>query len=369
MLAREVNVGLGVRSYPIWIGEGLLAGLGARIRQRVAGERVLVITNPTVQDLYGAAVAASLSAAGLKVFWAGIPDGEEHKTLATAAHLYDMSFNAGLDRDCPVVALGGGVVGDIAGFVASTYMRGVPFVQVPTTLLAQVDSSVGGKVAVNHPRGKNIIGAFYQPVLVLADVETLRTLPERELRAGIAEIIKYGVIRDGAFFAWLETNLEGLLAGDPEALAYAVEVSCRIKAQVVEEDETERNLRQILNYGHTIGHAVEALTDYRVYVHGEAVGIGMAAAARLAVRLGLLDEAAEHRIVSLVRRAGLPSAIPAALEFEQAWTSMERDKKARGGRITFVLPEAVGRVRICPGVAPEAVRGLFEAGMGSAAKR
>jgi 3-dehydroquinate synthase len=358
-LTRILTVELGARSYPIHIGAGLLSGLGEKIRKQVTGRRVLVVTNPTVKKLYGAVADRSLAAAGLDLYWAEIPDGEEHKTLAVAARLYDLAFDAGLDRDCPVVALGGGVVGDITGFVAATYLRGVPFVQVPTTLLAQVDSSVGGKVAVNHPRGKNIIGAFYQPRLVVADTDTLLTLPEREIRAGIGEIIKYGVIADAEFFAWLENNLERLSAGNPETLAYAVEISCRIKAAVVAADETEQGHRQILNYGHTIGHAIESLTDYREYLHGEAISIGMVAAARLAVRLGMLDETAQGRIEHLVQRAGLPTALPPGLDFEAVLASLQRDKKARAGRITFILPEAVGRVRICPDIASSVLRPLF----------
>jgi len=359
-LRREVTVNLGAsRSYPIFLGEGILPGLGDETRKRVTGGRVLVVTNPTVGSLWGREAERSLAEAGFAVYRAEIPDGEEYKTLDTAAHLYDRAFEAGLDRSCAVVALGGGVVGDVAGFTAATYMRGVPLVQVPTTLMAQVDSSVGGKVAVNHPRGKNIIGAFYQPVLVLADVGTLRTLPGRELRAGIAEVIKYGVISDAAFFGWLEENLERLLKGDPEALTYAVEMSCRIKARVVEADETEQGLRRVLNYGHTFGHALEALTGYRVYVHGEAVAVGMVAAAKLSVLLGLLDEESYSRIEQLVRRAGLPADIPADLSFEAALTCMERDKKAQDGRITFVLPEAVGRVGFYPDPPADMLRRLF----------
>ena len=350
MTTRELRVGLGRRHYPIRIGEQLLPALGPEVRARVRGFGALLVTNPTVGALYGPVVRRSLDDAGLKVFYVEIPDGEEHKTLDTAARLYDRAFAAGLDRDCPLIALGGGVIGDITGFAAATYLRGVPFVQVPTTLLAQVDSSVGGKVGVNHPRGKNIIGAFYQPVLVLADVGTLRSLPARELRAGIAEVIKYGVILDADFFAWLENNLERLLTKDAAALAYAVEVSCRLKAQVVEADETEQGFRQILNYGHTVGHAVEALTGYRALVHGEAVGLGMVAAARLAVLLGMLDAAHSRRIEALVRRAGLPTEIPAGLGAEELWATMARDKKARAGRVTFILPEAIGRVRIVPEV-------------------
>ncbi|MGQ9497218.1 MAG: 3-dehydroquinate synthase [Desulfotomaculales bacterium] len=355
----EVTVNLGGRSYPILVGTGLLAQLGELLRAGFGALRVMVITNPTVRNLYGTAVENSLRRAGWDTVWAQMPDGEEHKTLATVETLYDLALDHELDRACPVVALGGGVVGDTAGFFAATYQRGVPFVQVPTTLLAQVDASVGGKVGVNHPRGKNMIGAFYQPRLVVADLDTLATLPLREIRVGLAEIIKYGVIRDAAFFAWLEENLERLLRLEREALAHAVATSCRIKAGVVEEDETEAGLRQILNYGHTVGHALEALTDYRVYHHGEAVAIGMAVAARLAVAMGLLAHDQAVRIISLIRRAGLPSEMPREFSVDELVKAMRLDKKARGGGHTFVLPEAIGSVRIVPRVDVDMIKSVL----------
>lgn len=361
MIRSEVTVNLGKRSYPILVGTGLLAQLGELLRAGFGALRVMVITNPTVRNLYGTAVENSLRRAGWDTVWAEMPDGEEHKTLATVETLYDLALDRELDRACPVVALGGGVVGDTAGFFAATYQRGVPFVQVPTTLLAQVDASVGGKVGVNHPRGKNMIGAFYQPRLVVADLDTLATLPLREIRAGLAEVIKYGVIRDAAFFAWLEENVERLLRLEREALAHAVATSCRIKAAVVEEDETEAGLRQILNYGHTVGHALEALTDYRVYHHGEAVAIGMAVAARLAVELGLLAGEDAARIVSLIRRAGLPTEVPERFSPGELIRAMRLDKKTRGGRLTLVLPEAIGRVRIASGIPEATVRRALHA--------
>lgn len=337
---------LGDRSYPIYIGAGILPELGDYLRKLPVEKKALLVTNPTVNRLYGKAAADSLARAGFRVTVAEVGDGEEYKTLATAEELYDRAFAAELDRKSPVIALGGGVVGDVAGFVAATYMRGVPFVQVPTTLLAQVDSSVGGKVAVNHPRGKNIIGAFYQPCLVLTDISTLSSLPAREVRSGLAEVIKYGVIWSTEFFAWLEKNIERLLAGDAEALVYAVRESCRIKARVVAEDETEQGLRAILNYGHTVGHAIEAVTGYTRYTHGEAVGIGMAAAARLAAALGMLPESHRARIEALVRRAGLPAELPAGLAAGDLLECIYHDKKVTGGRLTFVLPERIGRVVI-----------------------
>lgn len=352
----SVQVELGRRGYPIYIGGGLLDGLAEYIKGVNFGHKALLVSNRTVAALYGAKVSTGLSAAGLEVFPAEIGEGEEYKTLATAEKLYDLAFNSELDRSCPVVALGGGVVGDIAGFVAATYLRGVPFIQVPTTLLAQVDSSVGGKVAVNHPRGKNIIGAFYQPALVLADTACLRTLPPREIKSGLAEVIKYGVIADAGFWDWLEEHLDDLLSLDGEALARAVAVSCRIKAAVVAEDETEQGRRAILNFGHTVGHAVEALTGYTGYNHGEAVGIGMVCAARLAVRLGLLPRAEADRLAALIARAGLPTEVPGGLSAADLLESMRRDKKVLDGQLTFVLPVAPGRVEILRDVPEEAVR-------------
>lgn len=341
---KTVRVNLGPRSYPIHIGSGLVKDLGNYMKAFHYGKKALLISNPAVSALYGDVVKESLVRSGFEVVAAEIGDGEEHKTLATAEKLYDLAFSRELDRRCPVVALGGGVVGDVAGFVAATYLRGVPFIQVPTTLLAQVDSSVGGKVAVNHPKGKNIIGAFYQPGLVLADTDTLGTLPAREIKSGLAEVVKYGVIWNAGFFAWLEENIGKLLGGDQEALAVAVWESCGIKARVVEEDETEQGLRAILNYGHTVGHAVEALTEYKRFTHGEAVGIGMAAAARLAEALGMLKTSDRLRIVNLVRETGLPVDLPEGLSPEDMIESFYHDKKVTGGRLTFVLPEGIGRV-------------------------
>lgn len=356
---KTVRVNLGRRSYSILIGNGLLKSLGSCMKEYNFEKKVLLISNPTVFNLYGGIVKESLSNSGFTVVAAEIGDGEEYKTLATAEKLYDVAFSNELDRRCPVVALGGGVVGDVAGFVAATYLRGVPFIQVPTTLLAQVDSSVGGKVAVNHPRGKNIIGAFYQPGLVLADTDTLTTLPARETKSGLAEVIKYGVIWSAEFFTWLEENMDKLLVGEREALAAAVHESCRIKARVVEEDETEQGLRAILNFGHTVGHAVEALTEYKVYTHGEAVGIGMAAAARLAETMVLLEAAHREKIENLVRRACLPADIPPGLSPEEMLESIYHDKKVTGGRLTFVLPESIGKVVIRKDIDEAAVKGVL----------
>lgn len=342
-----ITVDLGVRSYNICIGSGILPELGGRyLKTLPVGKKVLVITNPKVRRLYGQIVKECLSGAGYAVLVGEMGDGEKYKTMATAERLYDLAYASGIDRLSPVVALGGGVVGDTAGFVAATYLRGVPLIQVPTTLLAQVDSSVGGKVAVNHPRGKNIIGVFYQPRLVLADVNLLKTLPPRELRSGLAEVIKYGVIWSEEFFSWLEENIEALLAGEAGSLVHVVRESCRIKAKVVEADETEGGLRAILNYGHTAGHAVEALTGYKKYTHGEAVGIGMVVAARLARSLDLLDFSELSRIEALVRRVGLPHELPENLLVEDLVESFSHDKKVAGGKLTFVLPGRIGKVDI-----------------------
>ncbi len=347
---REVKVNLGNRAYNIIIDRGLLARAGRLIARLPVGRKAMLVTNPLVGEMYADLLTESLSRAGITVTRVDVPDGERYKTLASAEMLYDRAFSAGLDRRCPVVALGGGVVGDLAGFVAATYMRGVPFIQVPTTLLAQVDSSVGGKVAVNHPRGKNIIGAFYQPALVISDTDTLRTLDGREIRSGLAEVIKYGIIGDAAFFNWLESNIDRVLALEPEALAHVIERSCRSKARVVENDETEQGNRAILNLGHTVGHAIEALAGYGRYTHGEAVAIGTAVAARMAVDMGLLQAEEEQRIRNLLARAGLPLAVPEELATGDIINSMYGDKKTFGGEITFILLKTIGSAVICKNV-------------------
>lgn len=355
MTSGGVFIDLGPRSYRIHIGYGLLGSVGEIVKGHFQGQKVMVVTNPTVNALYGKTVQDRLEKAGILTVVAEIPDGEEYKALSTAEGLYDLAYSRELDRKSPVIALGGGVVGDLAGFVAATYLRGVPFIQIPTTLLAQVDSSVGGKVAVNHPRGKNIIGAFYQPSAVIADLATLKTLPEREIRAGMAEVIKCGVIADRDFFGWLEENLEKALALDPAAMEKIVTASCRIKAAVVQQDETEQGLRAILNFGHTVGHAVESLTEYKAFRHGEAVAIGMSAAAKMAVRMGLLDKRESDRLVLLLVRAGLPVDVPARLDREELVRSMRRDKKVISSRLTFVLPVAMGKVEMIRDVEEEVI--------------
>jgi 3-dehydroquinate synthase len=283
-----LKVELGDRSYPILSGEGLLRQ-PELVRQHVVARDILIVSNTTVAPLYMESLAAALG--GGRVVEAILPDGEVHKTLATVSRVLDVLVANRLGRDCTVVALGGGVVGDMAGFAASCYQRGVPYVQVPTTLLAQVDSSVGGKTGVNHPGGKNLIGAFHQPNAVLADTSTLATLPVRELRAGLAEVIKYGLICDAQFFDWLEANMDGLLAADPTALAHVVQRSCEIKAQIVGRDERERGDRALLNLGHTFGHAVESATHYTRWLHGEAIGAGLLMAAAMSHECGMIEAA------------------------------------------------------------------------------
>jgi len=349
----NVSIDLGDRSYNIMIGSSLLDRAGELIAGLPVSRKVLLVTNTTVGPLYAGQVADSLARAGLEVTLIEVPDGEQYKSLASAELLYDRAFTAGLDRRSTVVALGGGVVGDLAGFVAATYMRGVPFVQLPTTLLAQVDSSVGGKVAVNHPRGKNIIGAFYQPALVISDTATLSTLNSRELRSGLAEVIKYGIIGDDWFFNWLEKNMQQVLALEPEALAQVIEKSCSNKAQMVEQDETEQGARALLNLGHTAGHAIEALAGYGHYTHGEAVAMGTAVAAQLGVLLGMLSCEAAGRITGLLCQAGLPTTVPAGLAAADLIAAMYGDKKTVGGAITFIIPEDIGRAVIHPNTAEE----------------
>jgi 3-dehydroquinate synthase len=338
-----VTVALPDRSYPIIIGTELLGSLGGHLAAMQLDAKVAVVTNPIVRQLYGAPVLDGLSGAGFQPIVIEIPAGEEHKNFAWLTFLYDRLLDARLERNSPVVALGGGVIGDLAGFAAATFLRGVPFVQVPTTLLAQVDSSVGGKTGVNHPRGKNLIGAFYQPRLVLADVGTLRSLPRREFLAGLAEVIKYGVILSPDLFDLLEAELPRVLALDAVVLTEVIRVCCTLKAMVVGEDERETGLRSILNFGHTMGHAVESLTEYKRFLHGEAVAIGMAFAAHLSNVRGHCSEEDVTRIVQVLKRAGLPVEIPRELLGRNLALAIEADKKVSGGKIKFVCISEIGR--------------------------
>ena len=354
----DLVVDLGERSYPIRIGRGLL-GCPGLLDEYVPGKQAFVVTNDAVRDLFLDPLLASLPR--VDVEYACIGDGEAYKTLDTYATLMDRLVTGGHNRTTAIIGLGGGVIGDVAGFIAATYQRGVAFIQVPTTLLALVDSSVGGKTAVNHPRGKNLIGAFYQPRCVIADIGTLETLPTRELRAGLAEVIKYGVIRDAAFFDWLDDNLDRLLALDATALAHAVATSCRIKAAVVQTDERETGLRAILNFGHTFGHALEALTGYERLLHGEAVAIGMVMAADLSSRWGKLPRADARRIRDLIARAGLPVK-PPPVSADAMLEAMGMDKKVVDGRIRLVLTDAIGTAALTDQAPEVAIRETLEAG-------
>lgn len=355
---QTLTVDLGDRSYPICIGAGILEGLGARLPAITKGRRAAVITNPVVAQLYRDPVVGSLQKAGIEAVVIEVPDGEEHKNLAWLTFLFDRLLEARLDRESAIIALGGGVIGDLAGFTAATFLRGVPLVQVPTTLLAQVDSSVGGKTAVNHPAGKNLIGAFYQPRLVWADVRTLQTLSRRELRAGMAEVIKYGAALSRPLFELLEKRLESVLALQDDLLVDVVRRCCRLKAKVVAQDERESGLRAVLNFGHTAGHAVEMLTEYRQYLHGEAVAMGMAFAARLSNARGLCRPQVAQRVIRLLQRAGLPVDIPQELFGQPLAVAMETDKKAAGGKIKFVCLEEIGRARFELLTAEEIVAGV-----------
>ncbi|NVD71960.1 3-dehydroquinate synthase [Duganella sp. BJB1802] len=335
-----LNVELGERSYPISIGPALLQD-GALLARHVHGDKVAIVTNTTIAPLYLERVEAGLRQAGKQVTSIVLPDGEEYKNWASLMQIFDALLAAKADRKTTLIALGGGVIGDLTGYAAASYMRGIDFIQVPTTLLSQVDSSVGGKTGINHPMGKNMIGAFHQPRAVIADTATLETLPARELSAGLAEVIKHGAIIDAAFFDWIEANIGKLMARDKGALAYAIARSCEIKADVVRQDEREGGLRAILNFGHTFGHAIENGLGYGEWLHGEAVGCGMVMAADLSHRMGLVDEATVARMRALVAAAGLPVKAP-DLGVARWLELMEVDKKNEGGAIKFILIKPLG---------------------------
>jgi len=351
---RQITVHLGPRTYPVLVGAGLLAEAGRECARLGLGMRLAVVTQRSVAA-QADAVSESLRAAGFAPAVVEVPEGEAAKSLDEARGLWDAFLGHGLDRGSAVVAVGGGVVGDLAGFAAATYMRSIAFVQVPTTLLAQVDASVGGKVAVNHPRAKNLIGAFHQPRLVLIDPETLRTLPEREYRSGLAEVIKTGAALDVELFATLERRAADVRRRDPGLLEDVIAACCAEKATIVEQDEREESgLRMVLNYGHTVGHALEALGGYQTWRHGEAVAVGMTVAARLASRLALTDGDTAERQIALLDAVGLPTrfAAPAPREL---WAALRHDKKARDGRVPFVLLKALGRAEVCFDVPAEMV--------------
>jgi 3-dehydroquinate synthase len=340
-----VDVNLGSRSYRIVVASGALQSVGQRLRELPLGSRTALVSDGAIMRLYGKTVIASLEAAGFTVTNIDVPEGEAAKTLPVAEHCWEQLLTAGLDRTSTVLALGGGAVGDVAGFAAATYMRGINFVQLPTTVLAQVDASIGGKTAIDHPLGKNMIGAFHQPRLVVVDPSVARTLPEREFRSGLAEIVKHGIVLDADYFAELERDLVPLGARDLGVLERIIGGSCRLKASVVERDEREAELRHVLNYGHTIGHALEAATGYGRYAHGEAVALGIVAESRIARRLGIADDETTSRQERMLETLGLPVRAP-SIDVEPIVAAMARDKKAKDGRVPFVLAPRIGAFRI-----------------------
>jgi len=357
---RELTVDLGERSYPIYIGEGLLADAPRYFEKHGISKKspLMIVTDAAVGPRYLPDLEERLAAAGYRTTSVTVPSGEASKSLAMFESLMTKALEAGLDRHSAIVALGGGVVGDLAGYAAAAYMRGVRFIQMPTTILAH-DSSVGGKVAVNHPLAKNMIGAFYQPEMVLYDLSTLQSLPPREVRAGLAEVVKHGLIWDAEFVAWIEANADKLLALDSEALGYALHKGCSVKAAVVSQDERENDLRAILNLGHTIGHALEAVAGYGELTHGEAISIGMVGAARIGVELGAPEEVytVTKRVLA---KCGLPVRLPAELDTDAIMDAMMHDKKFKEGSMVYVVPKAIGQVAIDKNMSAERVRRIVE---------
>jgi 3-dehydroquinate synthase len=354
---QTLNVDLGERSYPIYIGSELLGSAGL-IQPHIRGRQVMVVSNTTVAPLYLDKVLASLD--GLRVESVILPDGEQYKNLEVLNTIYDALLTHRFDRKCTLVALGGGVVGDMTGFAAASYQRGVDFIQIPTTLLAQVDSSVGGKTGVNHPLGKNMIGAFHQPRCVIADTDSLNTLDERQLSAGIAEVIKYGLIDDPEFFDWLEQNMPRLMAREPEALAYAIARSCEDKARVVAADEKEAGSRALLNLGHTFGHAIETGMGYGEWLHGEAIAAGMVMAAELSAHMGWIEPAIVERIRRLISAAALPVRAPSQLSSERFLELMAVDKKVQDGILRLVLMQGLGQSVISAEASSEQLRSVLD---------
>jgi 3-dehydroquinate synthase len=354
-MTREIRVELASRSYPIRIGAGLLDS--AQWRSALPGRHVLVVSNEVVAPLYLPRVTAALGDRTISTLI--LADGEAHKTLDSAARVFAALAELKASRDACIVALGGGVIGDLAGFAAACWMRGIACVQMPTTLLAMVDSSVGGKTAVDLPQGKNLVGAFHQPRAVIADTDTLATLPERELRSGFAEVVKYAALGDAAFFGWLENRAEDLLAREPEALAHAIATCCEQKAGIVSRDETEQGERALLNFGHTFGHALETATGYGTLLHGEAIAIGMCLAARLSARLGRATDADAERLADLLRRFGLPAAIPAGIDAQHLLDLMRLDKKNVSGRLRLILWRGIGHAEIVSDLDENAVRSVL----------
>lgn len=350
----EITVNLGPRSYPILVGTGALREVGTRLFPLARGRRTALVSDRAVMKLHGGTVVESLRAAGFSVTEILVPEGEAAKTLQVAERCWNECLEAGLDRASTLLALGGGAVGDLAGFVAATYMRGIPFVQLPTTLLAQVDASIGGKVAIDHPRAKNLIGAFHQPRMVVADPSVLSTLPDPEFRSGLAEVVKHGIVLDARYFGDVEAHGREILSRDLPTLERIIAVSCRLKGRIVEADEQESGLRAALNYGHTVGHALEAATSYGTWLHGEAVSLGIVAAARIAKHLGVTDSETVNRQIGALRALGLPVSFtaPAPQAIVQA---IARDKKARDGKVPFVLAPRIGEFRLVFDIPPDLV--------------
>ena len=356
-----LNVSLGDRSYPIFIGRSLLTDV-ERLISYLPSRRVALVTNTTIYPLYGETLIAKLRQRGVEVLPICLPDGEQYKDWPALNQIFDALLEHNIDRKTTLIALGGGVIGDVAGFAAATYQRGIPFIQIPTTLLAQVDSSVGGKTAINHARGKNMIGAFYQPQLVLADTNTLKTLPDREYRSGLAEVIKYGLGLDAAFFEWLQANMGALNQRDPAVLAYAIKRSCEIKAEIVAADERETlkdGGRALLNLGHTFGHAIETALGYGVWLHGEGVACGMVLAAELSHELGTLEATAMQRATDLIEAAGLPKTMP-NISSEVMLSHMQRDKKNENGNIRLILLDAIGASNVNPAISTPRLRQFLD---------
>jgi 3-dehydroquinate synthase len=357
---QALQVKLAERSYPILIGAGLLRSREL-LQHHLAARDVVLISNTIVAPLYADRVKSALP--DRRILEIILPDGEQHKTLSTASRVFDVLISNRIGRDAVLLALGGGVIGDLVGFAAACYQRGIAFVQIPTTLLAHVDSSVGGKTAVNHPGGKNMIGAFHQPLAVIADTESLETLPARELRAGLAEVIKYGLICDANFFAWIEANIDALLARSPEALETAIFRSCQIKADIVARDEREQGERALLNLGHTFGHAIESATGYVEWLHGEAVGTGLLIAADMSARMGALQPAVVERLRALLQRVGLPVEAP-RIGAQRAFDYMQVDKKVQAGRVRLILLEGLGKAVVTGSYPDRALQSTLAAHFG-----
>ena len=354
---QQIHVELGKNSYPIYIDAGCLSELGGVLQRHLPLHKVMLVTNHVIGDLYGGIIRDSLRSAEIEVSTKEVPDGEEFKSLTWAGKLIDAFIDYQMTRYSGVIALGGGVIGDLAGFAAATFMRGIPYVQVPTSLIAQVDSSVGGKTAVNHPKGKNLIGAFHQPKLVLIDVNVLKSLPERELRSGLAEVIKHAVIMDEELFGYMESSISKILNLDIQSIEQIVARSCKDKATVIEKDEREHSLRAILNYGHTVGHSIETVSGYEIFRHGEAVSIGMVVAARIAANMGMLDKKSESRQNELLKAAGLPVKFPSSLDIEKVIATMYLDKKIREAhRLRFILPKTIGKAMVVEDITDSQIR-------------